>query len=339
MNGINLRRFEFDYDVTWNAFFLDERLNVYGRYGGRDEGDPERRLSKESLLHTMRAVLAAHAEAKAKPDRAAELLQPIPMETFTPEDLPLLKQNHQGCVHCHQAKEYQLLQWSHDGVFDRRKLFGWPLPENVGIEIDRKHGHRVAKPAAGSAVEKAGVRAGDVIVRANGVPVRSEYDLRWVLHRADDGKPIALDIERPVAETPESPQRVKLEVKPEGDWRETELGWRKSMRSVPLEFGFRGYALTKSQRKEAGVDEARLAIRIVSVRSRGLAANVKMQKGDLITALGERTDDRTAEQVLSDLLRQFDPGDRVEFTVLRDGKPVKLSGAFPPWRTDETSVP
>ena len=50
MNGVNLRRFDFDYDVTWNGFFLDEDLNVYSRYGGRDDGEPEDRLSKASLL-------------------------------------------------------------------------------------------------------------------------------------------------------------------------------------------------------------------------------------------------------------------------------------------------
>ena len=60
MNGIDLTRFEFDYDTTWQAFFLDADLNVYSRYGGRDEDSADGRHSRESLITTMREVLEVH---------------------------------------------------------------------------------------------------------------------------------------------------------------------------------------------------------------------------------------------------------------------------------------
>lgn len=348
MNGVDLNRFEFDYDVTWNSFFLDEKLNVYSRYGGRDDGEPERRLSKDALLRTMRSVLAAHAERKARPSETADLLQPIPKAKSTPEDIPLLKQNHQGCVHCHQVKEYQLLQWAHDGVFDRRKLFGWPVPENMGVELDLNHGTKVLKVRPDSPAEKAGLKAGDVLARWNDVPVRSEYDIRWVLHRASDTEPMVLQVRRGVdalkpertgtAEVDRRPT-LRLELRPEGDWRPTEIGWRKSMRSVPLEFEFRGYALSKSQRAELKLAEDQMAIRVVSAKAAGLAGNLGLKKGDVITAAAGRSDNRTIEQLLSDLLRVYSPGDEVRMTVLRDGVEVPLKGKFPNWHTDETTVP
>ena len=146
MNGVNLRRFEFDLDTTWNAFFLDEKLNVYSRYGGRDAGEPEARMSKQSLLQTMREVLAAHA-SRGKPakKRLLPLTQPIAAGTFRPRDIPLLRKNHRGCVHCHQVREYRLLQSGKEGRFTTRQLFNWPLPENIGLIFDRRHGHRVEK--------------------------------------------------------------------------------------------------------------------------------------------------------------------------------------------------
>lgn len=348
MNGVDLNRFEFDYDVTWNSFFLDEKLNVYSRYGGRDDGEPERRLSKDALLRTMRSVLSAHAERKARPTETTDLLQPIPKTKSTPEDIPLLKQNHQGCVHCHQVKEYQLLQWAHDGVFDRRKLFGWPLPENVGIELDWNHGTKVSKVKADSPADKAGVKPGDVLARWNDIPVRSEYDIRWVLHRASDTEPMVLQVRRGADET--KPERggsdgldrrptTRLELRPEGDWRPTDIGWRKSMRSVPLEFEFRGYALSKTQRAELTLPEGKMAIRVVSAKSQGLAGSLGLKTGDVITAAAGRSDNRTIEQLLSDLLRAYSPGDEVKMTVLRGGIEVPLTGKFPAWHTDETTVP
>ena len=60
LSGIDLNRFTFDMDVTWNAFFTDANLNVYSRYGGRDGGEPDERMSVSSLLRTMDEVLAEH---------------------------------------------------------------------------------------------------------------------------------------------------------------------------------------------------------------------------------------------------------------------------------------
>lgn len=338
MNRVNLRRFQFDYDTTWNAFFLDAKLNVYSRYGGRDEGEPEDRFSKPSLLQTMREVLDVHARSKtvAKPARS-RLYQPVDPGVFRPEDIPLLKRSHQGCVHCHQVREYQFLQLAHDGKFTRRRLYDWPLPENVGLVFDRSHGHRVDRLLKDSAALRAGLKPGDVVSRVNDVPVHSEYDLRWALGRAKDGKPIRLQAVRKSRDG--RSRTITVELHPPKNWRETEIGWRKSLRSLPLPFGIRGYALTRSQRKELHLTEEQLAVRVVSVQETGLAGNLGLKKRDTIVALGKSSRNRTLEQLKSDMIRRFRPGDTVRLSVLRDGKRLELSGRFPDWHTDETSVP
>src|SRR5262245_65884185 len=68
MNGVDLARFEFDYDTTWQGFFLDADLNSYSRYGGRDETSADGRQSKESLLTTMREVLEVHQRRRERAD-------------------------------------------------------------------------------------------------------------------------------------------------------------------------------------------------------------------------------------------------------------------------------
>jgi len=343
MNGVDLARFEFDYDTTWQAFFLDADLGIYSRYGGRDETSADGRLSKESLLTTMREVLEAH-ERRGKPSGHSDLdLQPAAPQATTPEEIPLLKASHQGCVHCHQVQEYRLLQAWHDGRFDRRQLFGFPLPESIGIRFDRAHGHKIAEVIKGSPAGQAGLLAGDIVTRAGDVPIHSEQDLRWALHRLRESERpnITVQRSRPAPETGES---VVVSLAPGNEWRESELGWRRSLRSAPLPLGFLGYPLGAEERRTAKFADDALAIRVVSIRASStgrpnLAGNLDLRKGDLIVSLAGHEEPRSLDELKSDLIRRFLPGDKIKVTVLREGARIDLEGRFPEWYTSETSVP
>lgn len=344
MNGVDLARFEFDYDTTWQAFFLDADLGVYSRYGGRDETSADGRLSKESLLTTMREVLDVHSRRSGQAERTDFDLHPRPSKATTPEDIPLLKAAHQGCVHCHQVQEYRLLQAFHDGRFERQLVFGFPLPESVGIRFDRAHGHRISEVIAGSPAARAGLVSGDVVTRLGNVPVRSEQDLRWSLHRLpENGRP-QVTVQR--SGTDREPNRtVAVTLAPGENWRETDLGWRRSLRSVPLHLGFLGYPLGAEERRTANFPLDRLAIRIVSIRggaaagTPSLAANLGLEKGDLIVSLAGRDKPLSLEEFKSELLRRFVPGDKIQLVVLRAGQRIELEGRLPGWHTSDTSVP
>lgn len=342
MNRVDIARFEFDYDTTWAGFFTDSKLRIYSRYGGRDEHEPESRLSKTSLLQTMREVLDAHKSARAATTggaNAAPIWQPEPKSSTTPLDIPLLKKNHQGCVHCHQVREYSLLQAYHDKRFNREMLFTFPLPESLGIEIDRTHGHRVARVREASAAAQ--WNAGDVVLRCADVPIRSELDLRWALHRLPSNSDrVTLLVERPLEKSSDSAmQRLEVQIALPPGWRQSELSWRKSARSVPSDWGFRAAALAKFERREAGLPETGLAIRVLSIKPRGLAQALGLQKGDVITALGDDTRERTLDRLRSDMLRRFAPGDEIRMKIRRGEEPLELSGKFPAWFTEETTVP
>lgn len=340
MNHVNLARFEFDYDNTWAAFFVDADLNVYSRYGGRDAGPPDGRMSLPSLMQTMREVLAAHARRPAKGQPVlTSLLHPAPARTRTPEDMPLLRTNHRGCVHCHQVQEYRILQAYHDGGFRRRDLFGYPLPENIGLKFDRGHGHRVQAIVAGSAAAKTQLAVGDVITRVNDVPIRSEEDVRWALHRAADDRPVVITATRAAVGNPPATSTVQFDLRPTGEWRQTDLGWRKSVRSMPVPWGFLAFALTREQCEKLELPPDSMAIRVASVRGEGLASQIGLKRSDLIIAVSGRSRAGTFDDLKSDLLRACGPGDPVHLTVLREGQTLELRGTFPKWRTTATSVP
>lgn len=350
MNGVDLTRFEFDYDTTWQAFFLDADLNIYSRYGGRDEDSADGRYSRESLLTTMREVLEVHERRKerdklhpppqqeARPPGLDADLHPPPGKATTPEDIPLLKRSHHGCVHCHQVQEFRILQAFHDKTFSREQLFGFPLPENIGIRFDRRHGHKIEGVIPGTAAAKAELKAGDVVTRVDDVPIHSEQDVRWALHRATDRGKLMVTVLRPAADA--APARaIRVQLSPEADWRQTELGWRKSLRSIPFVVGCLAYPLGREERRTANLPDDRLAIKVLSIRGTGLATFVGLQKGDLIIAQDGKQASRSFEEFKSDLLRRHSPGDKVRLTVLREGKTVELEGPFPDWHTTDTSVP
>ncbi len=330
-------------DVTWNGFFTDANLNVYSRYGGRDGGEPEDRMSVASLLRTMDEVLTEH---ERKP--GSRRFQPSLPGRQRPRDIPLLKANHQGCIRCHIAREYQLLQSFHDKTFSRRELFRFPPPETLGAEIDHDHGHRVKAVRAKSAAAVAGLKPGDVITRIGDVPVHSEYDIRFALDRSTmpgvDGKPLHWTVARSTAsDQPSGSQdrsHTTLLLAPNRGWWTFDIGWKMSLRSAPFRTGMRGYSLAPSQRKDLGLSNKTLAVKISSVYSDGFARSVGLRKKDIVLGIPEPLARvRLFDTFLGHILSRHRPGDTVKLTVFRDGKKQIISGKFPEWFTEETSVP
>src|SRR5215468_2015935 len=99
---MDLNLFEFDYDLTWAAFFLSADEKVYGRFGGRDAGSADKYLTLPALKHAMRAAAAAHKkEAKAKPPAEAGPAK-------TAEQFEAAKRvKPDACIHCHQVYDFR----------------------------------------------------------------------------------------------------------------------------------------------------------------------------------------------------------------------------------------
>src|SRR5262245_39768461 len=97
MRDVDLDLFDFDYDLTWMGFFLDPRGRVLGRYGGRDAGGPDDRLSLAGLKYAMERALERfrNGDADAPPAR----LKPRTVEDFSAAK----SLSPRACVHCHQV--------------------------------------------------------------------------------------------------------------------------------------------------------------------------------------------------------------------------------------------
>lgn len=305
--GVDLRRFEFDFDLTWYAFFLNADETIYGRYGGRDASSADARLSMKGLRYAMDRALEAH---KTSP-RPVELLGNL----VRAEDFAAAK-SHKGCIHCHNVNEFRRADLRAEGNWDRASIWVYPLPENVGITLGVEEGNGVKTIAAGSAAERAGVKPGDRITSLNGYSIASFADASFALHKAPARGAILVRWEREG-----KPQSGKLELA--DGWRRTNLTWRPSMLDILPSMPLSGEDLTTAEKKALGLSERCAAIRQdedvhKTLRSAGIRG------GDIVVGFDGKSVDGTSRDLLGLVRRNYLVGDEIAINVIRDGKPVEV---------------
>src|SRR5947207_2044736 len=133
MRGVDLRRFEFDYDLTWAAFFLDPSGKVLGRFGGRDADSPDRYLTLDGLKHTM----SLHLAALKKGVRGADPPERTEDGFARPEEYPAAKRmKDDACIHCHQVTNFRQDWHSTRNTWTRERVWVYPPPDNLGLTLD-----------------------------------------------------------------------------------------------------------------------------------------------------------------------------------------------------------
>ena len=226
-----------DLDLSWWAYFLRPDGALYGVFGGKDHVSDATRISEKALVNSLRRVLQHHYDPRRKtwniagdsPDPSAAMKGPKDTRGYRllrakRPGLGKPHAQHGACIHCHQVGDMQTMEWLDAGTFRADLLLQkWPLPENVGITLDRDHGLLVTAVTPDSPAADAGVRAGDKLGMADGTRLFGQADFRGVLHRASHG---ADSIE--LAWTREGEVFTRpLQVAP--GWRVAANSWRKTV--------------------------------------------------------------------------------------------------------------
>lgn len=226
-----------DLDLSWWAYCLSPDGDLYGVFGGKDHVSENTRISEAAFVNTLRRVLAHHADPRRatwdvdRPMGASSLVERGPRDTvgykLLLEKRPGMEQPHKelgSCIHCHQVGDMLTMESLADGSFRVEAFTGrWPLPENVGLLLDRDDGLRVSAVEPNSPAALAGLQPGDQLGMANGTRLFGQADFRGVLHRASQGA----DQIRVGYVRDGRPQFGSLVVEP--GWRETNSSWRKTV--------------------------------------------------------------------------------------------------------------
>jgi serine protease Do len=208
-----------------------------------------------------------------------------------------------------------------------RGSIGVSLDRSVEPEVTLKalgvdHGAIVESVSKGGPADKGGVRAGDIILGVNGMPVKDGDDL--ISHVADtavggtatlsvdrDGKPVTLKVT--VADRAElykdRPDIV-------GGGKPLETITSKVEAPTEVKFGFRPRPLTEQERDSV---ETRRGVMVTLVEQDSFAEEIGIQTGDVIDAINRQPvnsleDIRTVQAKLK-------PGDAVAFHVLKGVTP------------------
>lgn len=221
-----------DLDLSWWAYLLGSEGQLYGVFGGKDHVSDATRISEAAFVNTLQRVLDHHYDPRReqwkvdgpKPDLIAQAQPPKEISSYNKfaDEKPWMKK--QDCMHCHQVGDLLHFDEMEKDTFRIEQLSQpWPLPENVGIELDRDHGLLVTKVEAGSAAQKAGIRKGDELAVADKTKLFGQADFRGVLHRASFDKADLSMMWKRGGELLSG----KLDM-PAG-WKETDNRWRKTV--------------------------------------------------------------------------------------------------------------
>ena len=333
-NALDLKKFQFDYDLSFSTLIFNADGTLYGRYGSwTHQADPEAR----ETIGYRRALEAALALHKGYPANRAALAgkQGGPIPFATPVEIPSLASKYgrelnwggnvvQSCVHCHQVGEAYRASFRDKGEkVPLELIYPMPAPETIGLTLAADHVARVTAVAPGSIAAAAGLRAGDDLVSCNGQPLISIADFAWVLHRAPDRGRLPALVKRGGAEVPmtlalPAGWRTKADISRRvGTW---------SMRAMAFG-GMTLVDLDDAARKQRGLAQDALALHVKGVGQYGKHAAAKkagFQKDDLIVAIQGVSGRTTEGELIGRLLQTTKPGDSTDVTVLRGGERVAL---------------
>jgi serine protease Do len=315
MRGVDLELFQFDYDLTWAAFFMSAEGQIYGRFGGRDAESPDKYLTPAGLKHAMRAALASHRESRSGPARQTG-------PTRTAEQFPAARKlKADACIHCHQVYDFRREELQDNGKWSKDQVWVYPLPENIGLAVDPDQGDKVQAVVADSPAKKVGLQPGDRLTRLNGLPVTSFADVQHALHEAPRRGRIGVAWERAG-----KPHDAELELA--DGWRKTDISWRASMWGLAPQACVWGQDLSAAEKRELGLSEKRLAFRQGNFVP-APARQAGIRQNDIILGIDGKELEMTMLQFNAYVRLNLNVGDRVTFNIIRDGKRLEVPMTLP----------
>jgi hypothetical protein len=335
-NGMDLARFQFDYDQSLAAFLMHPDKTIYARFGTRSHHHDETQdMTMEGFRKALVAGLELHQQYPAKKDSLAGK-QGRPVKVKSPEDYPSLsgkygsKLDYEGnvvksCIHCHQVREAQRLVYREaKQPMPDEVLYPYPLPTVVGLEMDAREMATIKTVQPGSSAQRDGFQAGDKLVTLSVQPMLSIADVQWVLHNAGATDKLPAKIQR-------GGQQVDLVLTLDEGWRKRQdISWRPTTWDLRrmASGGLTLESLPEEERSALKIAADQPALRVKTVGQYGAHAVAKQagfQQGDVILAVDGQPAPRRETDFLAMALNRKNAGDRLAVTILRDGQKRELT--------------
>ena len=322
MKGVDLRLFQFDWNLTFAVVFMNADGTIYGRYGTRAGGRNNQmtHVSSPSLQKAMQRALKLHRDYPANRGQFAGKRGPRPTYRFA-QQMPDLKEHStttttdtwKSCIQCHQVGENLQRVRHRAGKLTASDIWVYPLPENIGLRIDKDDGLLVRSVVPNSPAAKAGFMEGDALKTMNGQPLLSQADIQWVLHNSPMKTEVSVGLER-------GGKTITKSIVLGGNWKQTNLSWRDP--TAGLLPGLYFSRLSNAEKQKRGVAENQMAFLVnYAQREYGKAG---LRKRDVVIAVDGRTHAVTHGQFLEYVGLRQPPADNVTLTLLRGDQRLKI---------------
>jgi hypothetical protein len=317
-NGLDLKTFQYDYDMSWSSMFLNADGTIYGRYGTRVTSGPgsDSHLSLAAFRKAAERALELHKNYPANRQQLAGKTGPapqyrVPEEIPGLEDKPSVAATRQNCIHCHMIREHILRDKWLEGRLTLADVRVFPMPENIGLTTDLDDGLLVKSVQDGSPAAQAGLSAGDRLIQLNGQPLISLADIQWALHTAPEETRLPVTVQR-------GGQTLDKTIALGGDWKQSDIAWRASS-WYGLRQGVKFDPLPEADKQRRGIPADGLALVIKGMYGQGgpKLQQAGLRMGDIIVAVDGQAKAMTESEFLIDLRLNRGPQDSVKFTVLR----------------------
>ena len=290
------------------VFFMNADEKIYSRYGGRDASSPDHRQSLAGLHYAMESVLRLHGDGDSPF---------VPRLEGPPRLIREIAGSRGGrCMHCHQVQETIVADLRKNGKWDREMIWRYPLPENLGfdLEIDRGNVVRAVKPSSPAAV--IGMKPGDVLEQIAGMPVHSFGDAQFALEHSPASGSVDVAWRR-------EDQRMSDRLALQPGWRKTDITWRPSMHRMMPSARLYGDDLKAEEKKTLGLSAKQLAFRqkeFVPIQSK--SAGIKA--GDIILGFDDKPLEMNVDEFLKYVQINYLVDDHVTINVLRAKDRLRL---------------
>lgn len=339
-NGLDLKRFQFDWDQSFHVVFMDGDGRILGRFGTRTQRPEDQDMTAAGFRAAMQAAL----ELARNPDKAAlaELVRgkaPAAPEYARPELMPTLLGTYnstlsksgqiaRGCIHCHQIRDAQRNAVRLAGKpVDGKVLYPYPLPDTIGLLLSPDHAARVLAVQVDSPAARAGIWPNDEIVRLQGQPLVSPADFQWILENTGESAELTVDLRRGLGSKSQTGQ-AKIKLEP--GWRaKSDLSWRPTSWNLRrlATGGLKLETLPAAEKQALGIDANAMALLVKHVGQFGehaVAKKAGFLNGDVIVAVNGRTDIPTETALFAHALASK-PGTPLQFAVIRNGRRIEMS--------------
>ena len=274
----------------------------------------------------MNRVLELHA---AHPKNAAELKgkrgEPKPVSSAL--ELPGLSNpakyaqetTRSNCIHCHNIHDAEHKHALDTGKFSIDMMYKFPLPDSLGLKINRKSGVLIEKVLPDSAASVAGLLANEEIVRMNGQRITSIADMQWVLHNSPLG-----DAQVEIETSRSGKHTVALK----SGWKKYDFSWRGSMWNAPPRFQVWTPVLSNDAREKLNLPatDTPLEVRWINKQGKGgqQAFNDGLREKDIIVAIAGQPARLNTKEFNMHIKLNYKVGDQLPLTILRNGERQEL---------------